>query len=135
MSPLLLACVDALRLVRYGIRGIRNIIFYGLPDHPQFYPELRSCRFLGENVKASHVTCKLVYCKYDVMRVERVVGSEVISGTVEDQTNWRGRLLITKARFGSYVRESVGSCGRETVYKASRFRMLSFLSADSPTGM
>jgi len=42
--------------------------------------------------------------------------------------------IITKARFGSYVQESVGSCGRKTVYKASHFHMLSFLSVDSPTG-
>lgn len=81
---LFFACVDTLQFIRYKIRGIRNIIFYGLPDHSQYYTELLSYPFLDENVEAGDVTCKVMYCKYDVMRLERIVGSEAVVGMVKD---------------------------------------------------
>ena len=36
---------------RYKIRGIRNLIFYAPPDHPQFYTEFLSYPFLDEGVE------------------------------------------------------------------------------------
>ncbi|KAJ7824661.1 digestive organ expansion factor [Mycena olivaceomarginata] len=65
---------------RYKIRGIRNLIFYGPPEHPQFYTELLSCPFLDEGVEAGDVTCRVVYSKYDWFRLERIAGTE---GAVE----------------------------------------------------
>ncbi|KAK7692514.1 hypothetical protein QCA50_004142 [Cerrena zonata] len=61
---------------RYKLRGVRNIIFYGAPDHPQFYTEFLSYPFLDDGVESSDVTCRVLYSKYDVMRMERIVGSE-----------------------------------------------------------
>jgi U3 small nucleolar RNA-associated protein 25 len=61
---------------RYRIRGVRNIVFYGLPEHPQFYTELLSYPFLDDGVDASDITCCALYCKYDYMRLERTTGSE-----------------------------------------------------------
>jgi len=61
---------------RYKIRGIRNLIFYGPPDHPQFYTELLSCPFLDDGVEASDVTCRVLYSKYDWFRLERLAGTE-----------------------------------------------------------
>ncbi|KAJ6521901.1 digestive organ expansion factor [Mycena vulgaris] len=61
---------------RYKIRGIRNLIFYGPPDHPQFYTELLSCPFLDDGVEASDVTCRVLYSKYDWFRLERIAGTE-----------------------------------------------------------
>lgn len=60
---------------RYKIRGIRNLIFYGPPDHPQFYTEFLSYPFLDEGVDASDVTCRVLYSKYDWMRLERIAGT------------------------------------------------------------
>ncbi|KAJ6625812.1 digestive organ expansion factor [Mycena sp. CBHHK59/15] len=65
---------------RYKIRGIRNLIFYGPPDHPQFYTELLSYPFLDDGVEASDVTCRVLYSKYDWFRLERIAGTE---GAVE----------------------------------------------------
>ncbi|KAJ7045868.1 digestive organ expansion factor [Mycena alexandri] len=65
---------------RYKIRGIRNLIFYGPPEHPQFYTELLSCPFLDEGVEAADVTCRVLYSKYDWFRLERIAGTE---GAVE----------------------------------------------------
>ncbi|EIN11295.1 DUF1253-domain-containing protein [Punctularia strigosozonata HHB-11173 SS5] len=61
---------------RYKIRGIRNLVFYGLPDHAQFYTELLSFPFLDEGVDAADVTCQVLYSRYDWMRLERVAGTE-----------------------------------------------------------
>ncbi|KIJ55372.1 hypothetical protein M422DRAFT_57837 [Sphaerobolus stellatus SS14] len=68
---------------RYKIRGIRNIIFYALPEHPQFYTELLSFPFLDEGVEPGDVTCRTVYCKYDAMRLDRIVGSEAVAGLIQ----------------------------------------------------
>ncbi|TFY76357.1 hypothetical protein EWM64_g7652 [Hericium alpestre] len=61
---------------RYKIRGIRNLIFYGAPDHPQFYTELLSFPFLDEDVEASDVTCRVLYSRYDWFRMERIAGTK-----------------------------------------------------------
>ncbi|KAJ7646964.1 digestive organ expansion factor [Roridomyces roridus] len=61
---------------RYKIRGIRNFIFYGPPENPGFYTELLACPFLDDGVEASDVTCRVLYCKYDWFRMERLVGTE-----------------------------------------------------------
>lgn len=60
---------------RYRIRGIRNLIFYAPPDHPQFYTELLSFPFIDEGVDASDVTCRVLFSKFDFMRLERIAGS------------------------------------------------------------
>ncbi|KAF9653991.1 DUF1253-domain-containing protein [Thelephora ganbajun] len=60
---------------RYKIRGIRNLIFYGPPDHPQFFSEFLSFPFLDDGVDASDVTCRVLYSKYDFFRMERIVGT------------------------------------------------------------
>lgn len=61
---------------RYKIRGIRNVIFYGPPDHAQFYTEFLSYPFLDDGVDASDVTCRVLFSKYDWLRLERIAGTE-----------------------------------------------------------
>ena len=74
-------------LIRYKLRGTRNIIFYGPPDHAQFYTELLSYPFLDQGVEARDITVKVLYSKYDAMRLERIVGTHsvapLIRGKVE----------------------------------------------------
>ncbi|KAF9050338.1 digestive organ expansion factor [Panaeolus papilionaceus] len=65
---------------RYKIRGSRNILFYGLPDHPQYFTEFLSFPFLDDGVEAGDVTPKALFSKYDRMKLERIVGTE---GAVE----------------------------------------------------
>lgn len=69
--------------IRYRIRGVRNVIFYGLPEHPQFYTELLSYPFLDEGVEASDVTSKALYCIYDALRLERIVGSHGLENFIK----------------------------------------------------
>ncbi|KAF9557950.1 digestive organ expansion factor [Agrocybe pediades] len=61
---------------RYKIRGSRNIIFYGPPDHPQFFTEFLSFPFLDEGVEPSDVTCRVMFSKYDRFRLERIAGTQ-----------------------------------------------------------
>ncbi|KAH9935741.1 digestive organ expansion factor [Fomitopsis serialis] len=61
---------------RYKIRGIRNLVFYGPPDHPQFYTEFLSYPFLDDGIEAADVTCRVLYSKYDWLRLERIAGTE-----------------------------------------------------------
>ncbi|RPD57540.1 digestive organ expansion factor [Lentinus tigrinus ALCF2SS1-7] len=68
---------------RYKIRGIRNLVFYGPPDHPQFYTEFLSYPFLDEGVDASDVTCRVLYSKYDWLRLERIAGTEGASELIK----------------------------------------------------
>jgi len=61
---------------RHRIRGVKDIWFYQLPEHPQFYSEL--VNFLEEENTpgVGLATATVMYSKYDVLRLERVVGSE-----------------------------------------------------------
>ncbi|EJF65447.1 digestive organ expansion factor [Dichomitus squalens LYAD-421 SS1] len=61
---------------RYKIRGIRNLVFYGPTDHPQFYTEFLSYPFLDDGVDVSDVTSRVLYSKYDWLRLERIAGTE-----------------------------------------------------------
>lgn len=56
------------------------MVFYGLPDHPQFYSEV--VNFLGlkfnEATAAEEATfsVRALFSRYDHLRLERIVGSE-----------------------------------------------------------
>lgn len=56
---------------RHRIRGIKDIYYYQLPEHQQYYAELAN--FID---KATMCTINVTYTKRDVMRLERVVGTK-----------------------------------------------------------
>ncbi|KAI0744109.1 digestive organ expansion factor [Daedaleopsis nitida] len=68
---------------RYKLRGIRNLVFYGPPDHAQFYTEFLSYPFLDDGVDASDVTCRVLYSKYDWLRLERIAGTDGASQLIK----------------------------------------------------
>ena len=47
-----------------------------MADHPQYFTEYLSYPFLDEGVESSEVTCRVLYCKYDWFRLERIAGTE-----------------------------------------------------------
>ncbi|KIY74080.1 digestive organ expansion factor [Cylindrobasidium torrendii FP15055 ss-10] len=61
---------------RYKLRGVRNIVFYGPPDHQQFYAEMLSCPFLDDDVESQDVSCKMLFSKYDWFKLERIAGTD-----------------------------------------------------------
>ncbi|KAF9917621.1 rRNA-binding ribosome biosynthesis protein utp25 [Linnemannia zychae] len=76
---------------RYNIRGTFHLTFYGLPDHPQFYPEMLNLLALpaatgGEKSRSKHsaatgledraMSCTALFTKYDLLKLQRIVGTE-----------------------------------------------------------
>ncbi|XP_076637307.1 U3 small nucleolar RNA-associated protein 25 homolog isoform X2 [Colletes latitarsis] len=65
---------------RIRVKGIRHIIFYAPPTFPEFYSEM--CNLMQEanqNPQAgseSNMTVTVLYCKYDIMQLSAIVGTE-----------------------------------------------------------
>jgi U3 small nucleolar RNA-associated protein 25 len=71
---------------RYNIRGVKKVVFYGVPENPLFWGEITG--FLGLNdvdEKVGKGAVKAIFSKWDVLKFERIVGTERI-----------GRLLSEK---------------------------------------
>ncbi|KAM4543187.1 U3 small nucleolar RNA-associated protein 25 homolog isoform 2-T2 [Odontesthes bonariensis] len=61
---------------RYTIKGIQNLIFYGLPSFPHFYSEV--CNMLaaeGQGEEASW-TCTALYSRYDTHKLAAITGAQ-----------------------------------------------------------
>ncbi|KZT61808.1 DUF1253-domain-containing protein [Calocera cornea HHB12733] len=62
---------------RYRIRGFKNLILYGLPEHGNYYEELLTMPFHDtEGIDGGDVSVQAVFCQYDFLRLERVVGTQ-----------------------------------------------------------
>ncbi|KAJ8401245.1 hypothetical protein AAFF_G00388270 [Aldrovandia affinis] len=61
---------------RYRIKGIRNLIFYGLPTYAHFYSEV--CNMLQAHCSGEEAswTCTALYSRYDMQRLAAVTGAE-----------------------------------------------------------
>lgn len=53
---------------RYKIRGVKNVIFYSLPEYPHFYSEI--VNMIDQNDGASLA----LYSKFDRMNLDRILG-------------------------------------------------------------
>ncbi|TPX42864.1 hypothetical protein SeMB42_g02740 [Synchytrium endobioticum] len=63
---------------RYNLKGVQHIVFYSLPDHVEFYHELLNM------MEDKGGTVSVLYSKYDVLKLERVVGTRVAQDIMED---------------------------------------------------
>lgn len=65
---------------RYKISGAKDVICYALPDNPIFYKEIIGdylVRSVGEGlVESGKAKTRVIFSKWDVLRLERVVGSK-----------------------------------------------------------
>ncbi|KAF0044661.1 hypothetical protein F2P81_003819 [Scophthalmus maximus] len=61
---------------RYTIKGIRNLIFYGLPSFPHFYSEV--CNMLSAGVQGEEAswTCTALYSRYDAHKLAAISGAQ-----------------------------------------------------------
>lgn len=64
---------------RYRIKGIKSIIFYQLPVNPTFYSEIINFAKpqRNENVNDFKVQTKILYSKFDVLRLQNIFGNSV----------------------------------------------------------
>jgi U3 small nucleolar RNA-associated protein 25 len=84
---------------RYILRGAKTIVLFGLPDHKDFYAEMLENMFdMGdkqealdrEPVDVGDVSVLALYSKYDYLKLERIVGTEMATRMVGDEkNNWR----------------------------------------------
>ncbi|QSZ31818.1 hypothetical protein DSL72_001387 [Monilinia vaccinii-corymbosi] len=74
---------------RYAIRGVKKVIMYGLPDNPIFYKEIvggylsRSVR--EGDLEPGHGSVRVVFSKWDFMRLERVAGTERVGKMIKEK--------------------------------------------------
>lgn len=66
---------------RFLVKGVNQVIFYGVPENPQFYKEI--VLFLARTAKETETDLslyrtKVIYSKWDSLKVERIVGSDRI---------------------------------------------------------
>ncbi|KAK5628603.1 hypothetical protein RRF57_004318 [Xylaria bambusicola] len=74
---------------RYVISGVRRVIMYGLPDNPIFYREIVG-GFLGKSeqdmlLEPGRGSVRVVFSKYDVLKLERVVGSKRVGKMIRER--------------------------------------------------
>ncbi|KAI3626055.1 hypothetical protein CBS9595_001416 [Malassezia furfur] len=80
---------------RYMLRGARTIVFYAPPEHASYYPELINAALSqrsddDEVPDPSEIGVQVLYCKYDLLRLERLVGSAQARRMVTDaRASWR----------------------------------------------
>lgn len=74
---------------RYQLRGVRRVIFYGLPDNPMFYREIAG-GYLGKSeedmtLEPGQGNARVMFSKYDVMKLERIVGSKRVGMMIQER--------------------------------------------------
>lgn len=74
---------------RYQIKGVRRVIFYGLPDNPIFYKEIAGGSLAKSEedmeIEPGQGTVRAVFSRYDVMKLERVVGSKRVGKMLQER--------------------------------------------------
>ncbi|KAM6973299.1 U3 small nucleolar RNA-associated protein 25 homolog [Aplochiton taeniatus] len=60
---------------RYTIKGIQNLIFYGLPTYPHFYSEVCNMLQVGGQGEEASWTCTALYSRYDAQRLTAITGA------------------------------------------------------------
>ncbi|KAK8040697.1 hypothetical protein PG991_000485 [Apiospora marii] len=74
---------------RYVLNGVRRVIMYGLPDNPIFFKEIVGGYLAKSEQKAKlepgHGTVRVMFSKYDVLKLERIVGSKRVGKMIRER--------------------------------------------------
>ena len=86
---------------RYILRGAKTIVWFGLPEHKLFYSEFLENMFsqgdkhegaddVEEVIDVGEVSVMAMYSKYDFLKLERIVGTDMATRMVgEEKNTWR----------------------------------------------
>ncbi|CAD1469657.1 unnamed protein product, partial [Heterotrigona itama] len=105
---------------RIRVKGIRHIIFYAPPIFSQFYTEM--CNLMQEAYQnpqsgsESNMTVTILYCKYDIMHLSAIVGTERASKMLGSEKSIH--MLMTDISLVSVVKlvcKSSNVVGKEVV--------------------
>ncbi|KAI1105082.1 DUF1253-domain-containing protein [Jackrogersella minutella] len=74
---------------RYAMRGVRRVVMYGLPDNPIFYKEIAG-GYLSRSeqdlkLEPGQGSVRVLFSKYDLLKLERVVGSKRVGRMVRER--------------------------------------------------
>eukprot|EP00899_Mesostigma_viride_P026479 jgi/Mesvir1/7015/Mv09147-RA.1 len=67
---------------RFRIRGIRELIFYSLPEHSHFYAEILNLLEGQDNL-----SCTVLFNRFDNLQLERIVGSSRATRMIKSDKN------------------------------------------------
>lgn len=75
--------------MRLRIKGVKKVVMYGLPDNPVFYREIVG-EYLARSVREGILgngegSVRAMFSKWDVLKLERVAGSERVGKMVQDR--------------------------------------------------
>lgn len=80
---------------RYKLKGVRRIIFYGVPENPLFWPEMMDTLAMNaqkdlewtqsQRGKQGKGLVRALFSKWDVMKLERIVGTERVGRLVSER--------------------------------------------------
>ncbi|XP_021440742.2 digestive organ expansion factor [Oncorhynchus mykiss] len=70
---------------RYTIKGIKNLIFYGLPSYPHFYSEVCNMLQAGGQGEEASWTCTALYSRYDAQRLAAITGAQRAAQMLQSQ--------------------------------------------------
>ncbi|KAF2013962.1 DUF1253-domain-containing protein [Aaosphaeria arxii CBS 175.79] len=73
---------------RYRIRGVKRVIFYGVPENPHFYTEVVG--FVGSSLERGEVSkvetsVRVAFSKWERLELERIVGTKRVGKFVSDK--------------------------------------------------
>jgi U3 small nucleolar RNA-associated protein 25 len=74
---------------RYQIKGVMRVVMYALPDNPLFYQEIAG-GYLQKSEQSlllehGQGAVRVMFSKYDVMKLERIVGTSRVGKMLHDQ--------------------------------------------------
>lgn len=73
---------------RYVLRGVKRVVFYGVPENPRFYDEIIG--FIGKSVERNDVgrveaSVRVCFSKWERLELERIVGAKRVGRMVADK--------------------------------------------------
>ncbi|KAF2635151.1 U3 small nucleolar RNA-associated protein 25 [Massarina eburnea CBS 473.64] len=73
---------------RYSLRGVKRVVFYGLPENPRFYDEIVG--FVGKTVEQGHIgrveaSVRVCFSKWERLELERIAGSKRVGKMIGDK--------------------------------------------------
>uniref|UniRef100_A0A7N6BVX0 U3 small nucleolar RNA-associated protein 25 homolog n=1 Tax=Anabas testudineus TaxID=64144 RepID=A0A7N6BVX0_ANATE len=72
---------------RYTIKGILNLIFYGLPTFPHFYSEVCNMLAAGGQAEEASWTCTALYSRYDAHKLAAIAGAQRAGQMLQSNKN------------------------------------------------
>jgi U3 small nucleolar RNA-associated protein 25 len=73
---------------RYRLKGVQRVVFYGVPENPIFWAEIAGFLGLGHSGSGDgegRGSIKAIFSKWDILKMERIVGTERVKKLVADR--------------------------------------------------